>query len=102
MRRGRIVGTVDSITIALPAPNAADVGVPDVFGALDQRYSHDFGVAADAAKQAQRHAGRVLGKNREVYTRAVRRGAERIRRTGQNFKSGLRHFDGDTNGKLRA
>src|SRR5208282_1076299 len=94
-----IVGTADAIAIPLTGPNAAKINVPDVFGALDQRYSRDLVVTNGTAKQAQHRAGRVLGKYRKVHTRAVTGSAKRIRHAGQNFKFGLWHFEIDTNGK---
>ena len=71
MPRGRIVGTAHAIAVTLTSPNAAHVCVPDMFRALGQRYPRDLGISADAAKQAQRHSGRVLGKYGKVRPRIV-------------------------------
>jgi hypothetical protein len=73
--------------------------VPDVFGALDQRYSPKLRIAADTAIEAQRHTGGMLGKYRKVHPRIVASGAERIRHARQSCKCGFRHFESDTNGK---
>ena len=101
MSRGGIVGTAEAIAITLTGPSAANIGVPDVFGALDQRDSRDLDITdgRGAAIQAQHRAGRVLGKNRKVHSRTVTGRAERIRHAGQNFKFGFRHFENHTNGK---
>ena len=52
MAGGGIVRTADAITITLARANSGNITVPDVFAALGQRYSRDFGLAADAAEQA--------------------------------------------------
>src|SRR5271156_5242573 len=88
-----VVGTAHAIPVTLAGPNPADVGVPDVFGALRHPYSRHLLVAGPAAKQAQCRAGRVLGKYRKVHPCAVTGCAKRIRHAGQSYEFGCRHLD---------
>ena len=71
MSCGGIVGTADAIAIALTGPNAANISVPDVFGALDQRYSRDLAVTATAAPPNRHSVAPVAcSENIEKFTPA--------------------------------
>ena len=74
----RRVRTVHAIAVELPGMDVGQVAVPDHVGLLGQRDGQGFDLGVDRVEEAQLHAGRVLGKNREIDPDAVPGCAEGI------------------------